>query len=102
MQPSEAVGDGTRAVDILLTWPGGKPVAIEVEGPHHFLRSPGGGLNVVDTPTRLRNHVLERWGFAVVQVNRQNAGVDYPHVESDKFRTWLEGKLRDAGVPVPR
>jgi hypothetical protein len=36
LQASQPVGDGSRVVDMLLEWPGGR-VAVEVDGPSHFL-----------------------------------------------------------------
>jgi RAP domain len=92
------VGNGSRVVDILLTWPGGR-VAVEVDGPSHFLRDVRGALTVPDTPTRLRDHIREQWGYTVVSVRLD----DWPYgsLGSYAFREALAARLRAAGVPLP-
>jgi RAP domain len=98
VQAAAPVGDGSRIVDILLTWPGGR-VAVEVDGPSHFLRDASGARTILDTPTRMRNHILEQWGFTVVSVRLE----DWPYRtwESAEFRQSLAARLRAAGVPLP-
>jgi hypothetical protein len=71
MQAAAPVGDGARVVDALLTWPGGR-VAVEVDGPLHCLRDARGALTIPNTPTRLRNHILEQWGYIVVSLRLDN------------------------------
>jgi RAP domain len=98
MQAAAPVGDGSRVVDILLTWPDGK-VAVEADGPSHFLRDARGALTILNTPTRLRNHIFEQWGYTVVSVRLD----DWPYgsLGSTSFKEALAARLRAAGVPLP-
>jgi RAP domain len=97
-QAAAPAGDGSRVVDLLLVWPGGK-VAVEADGPSHFLRDASGARTILDTPTRMRNHILEQWGYTVVAVRLD----DWPYGawESDEFRQSLAARLCAAGVPLP-
>jgi hypothetical protein len=100
VQAAVPVGDGSRIVDLLLSWPGGK-VVVEVDGPSHSGRGASGALTILNTSTRMRNHILEQWGHTVVSVQ---LGTDsYIELESDKysaFRRSLVYRLRAAGVPL--
>jgi RAP domain len=98
MQVAAPVGDGSRVADFLLTWPGGR-VTIEVDGPLHFRRAARGALTIPNTATRMRNHILEQWGYSVVAVRLE----DWPYGawESDGFQQSLAVRLRAAGVPLP-
>jgi RAP domain len=98
VQAATPVGDGSRVVDFLLTWPGGK-VAFEVDGPSHFLRNADGALTILNTRTRMRNHTLEQWGYTVVSMRLENW--PYGTLESDEFKQSLAARLRAAGVPLP-
>ena len=98
MQATTPVGDGSRAVDILVTWPGGH-LAVEADGPTHFIPSPTGGGGIVkSTATRLRDHQLAAWGVPVLSV--EVTDVPLPHFRSAAFKTLLTEQLRSAGVPI--
>ena len=64
---------GLHTVDVLLEGPplpAGVRVAVEFDGPSHFLRAAGGG-GTAPTPTgetRLRDTILRGAGFAVLAV----------------------------------
>jgi RAP domain len=98
VQAAAPVGDSSRIVDVLLTWPGGR-VAVEVDGPFHFLRDASSARTILDTPTRICKYILEQWGYTVVAVRLE----DWPYGawESDAFRQSLAARLRAAGVPLP-
>jgi RAP domain len=92
------VGDGSRIVDNSLTWPSGK-VAVEVDGFSHFLRDASGARTILITPARMRNHILEQWGYTVVSVRLE----DWPvgSLESGAFKQALAARPQSAGVPLP-
>ena len=93
------MGDGSRIVDALVTWPGGQ-LAVEVDGPHHFIPSPDGASMVKSTATRLRDHQLKAWGIPVLSI--KVAGKPVRHFQSAAFQAELAEKLRVAGVPLDR
>ena len=99
MQASAPVGDGSRAADILVTWPGGQ-LAVEADGPTHFIPSPTGGRGgtVKSTATRLRDHQLAVWGVPVLSI--EVGGVPLPHFRSAVFKADLAAGLHAAGVPI--
>ena len=79
--------DGLFTVDIALQLNGGQKLAIEVDGPSHFLsdeRSFNGG-------TVLRNRLLENRGWKVISIPL----VDwYPLREDDQKEVYLANKLK--------
>lgn len=91
------MGDGSRVVDALVTWPGGQ-LAVEVDGPTHFIPSPDGASTVKSTATRLRDHQRKAWGIAILSINV----VDKPvrKLESATFAAQLAQQLCAAGVPL--
>ena len=97
VQASAPVGDGSRIVDALVTWPGGQ-LAVEVDGPTHFIPSPDGVGTVTSTATRLRDHQLAAWGVPVLSV--AVAGKPVSYFRSPDFEAQLAEQLRDVGVPV--
>ena len=97
MQAQQAVGNGTRIVDVLLTWPGGR-LAIEVDGPYHFLTDPDTGERRRDGATVLRDAQLRRWGLDVLSV--PVAGRTVAELRSDAFCAELAALLRERGVPL--
>ena len=84
---------GTRVVDALLTWLGGRR-AVKTDGPSHFLPS-----GAPSTATRLRDHVLGQWGIPVLSV--PVAGRLMAYQRSAAFRRELAAQLRARGVPLP-
>ena len=91
------MGDGSRIVDALVTWPGGQ-LAVEADGPTHFIPSPDGIGTVTSTATRLRDHQLAAWGVPVLSVAVADKPVSY--FTSPDFEAQLAEQLRDVGVPV--
>ena len=89
------MGDGSRVVDVLLEWPGGR-VAAEVDGPHHFLEDASGERTRLDTRTLLRNRTLQMWGFEVASIPVAGWG----DLRSLAFRALIVERLRAAGVPL--
>ena len=86
--------NGLRAVDILITWSGGK-VALEIDGPHHFRKGVDGQQTQLTSATLLRDVQLQRWGYTVVSA----AVTEDVDVRSEAFRAGLLAKLCSAGVP---
>ena len=97
MQASAPVGDGSRMVDALVTWPGGR-LAVEADGPTHFIPSPDGVGTVKSTATRLRDHQLAEWDVPVLPV--KVAGKPVRYFASSDFQAELAEQLRSAGVPL--
>ena len=97
VQRAVAVGDGTRVVDVLLTWPGGR-LAVEVDGPYHFLTDPDTGERCRNGATVLRDAQLRRWGLDVLSVPVEDRPI--AALRSDAFRAELAALLRDRGVLV--
>ena len=91
------MGDGSRMVDALLTWPGGR-LAVEVDGPTHFIPSPNGSGKVKSTATRLRDHQLAAWDVRMLSIPVADKSV--PYLKSAAFQTALAEQLRAAGVPL--
>ena len=97
LQASAAVNDGSRVTDALVTWPGGQ-LAVEVDGPTHFIPDPTGGSGTVkSTATRLRDHQLAAWGVPVLSVEVTDVPVQ--HFSTAAFEVELTERLRGAGVP---
>ena len=97
MQAGAAVDDGTRVVDALLEWPGGR-LAVEVDGPSHFTTLPDTGEAWPTGATRLRDAQLRRWGLDVLSV--PVADRSRQHYRSASFQAELAALLRDRGVPI--
>jgi RAP domain len=89
------VGDGSRVVDVLLEWPDGR-VAVEVDGPSHFLVDASGKNTKLTTGTLLRNRTLEQWGLTVVSIHFEGPN----DIHTASFASRVEAQLRAAGVPV--
>ena len=98
LQAGAAVGDGTRDVDALLEWPGGR-LAVEVDGPHHFTTLPDTGEAWPTGATQLRDAELRRWGLDVLSV--PVADRSRQHFRSASFQAELMALLRSHGVPIP-
>ena len=84
-------------VDALVTWPGGR-LAVEVDGPTHFIPSPDGTGTVLSTATRLRDHQLAAWEVPMLSVPVADKPVR--HFKSAAFMAQLAEQLRAAGVPI--
>ena len=97
MQTRQPVGDGSRIVDALVTWPGGR-LAVEVDGPHHFLSDPSTGELRRNGATVLRDAQLRRWGLDVLSVPVVDRTI--AELRSDAFRAELATLLRERGVPL--
>jgi predicted component of type VI protein secretion system len=61
----QATDDGLFSIDIAVQLPDGSRLAVEVDGPYHFLSNSPGRL---DGATLLRNRLLEARGWRVVSV----------------------------------
>ena len=98
--------DKLRCVDMAISWLDGSGkragcVALEVDGPMHFLPDATGALTVPNTTTVIRNCVYARAGLRVVSVRVGNdVGRGVPEIEKSEFREVLAAQLRTAGVPV--
>ena len=64
----QSTDDGLLSIDIAITLPTGEKVAIEVDGPTHFLHSYPPGLMTYNGNTLLRNRLLEARGWRVISV----------------------------------
>jgi hypothetical protein len=96
------VGDGSRSVDALVTWPGGQ-LAIEVDGPTHF-RAPhsshsshSSSCGPLAASTRLRDYILQQWGLQVLSI--PVVGQQMHDMRSGAFQQHLGARLRQAGIP---
>jgi RAP domain len=87
--------DGSRVVDVLLEWPGGK-VVVEVDGPTHFLEDADGARTRLSTSTLLRNRTLQVWDYRVASIPVAGWG----DLRSPAFRALVVERLRAAGVPL--
>jgi hypothetical protein len=91
------VGDGSRTVDALVTWPGGQLV-IEVDGPTHFMSSRGSSCGPPTASTQLRDYTLRQWGLQVLSV--PVVDLQMRGMRLSAFQPQLEARLRRAGVPL--
>ena len=89
------MADGSRVVDVLLEWPGGR-VAVEVDGPTHFLEGADGARTRLSTSTLLRNHRLQMWGIEVASIPVAGCG----DLRSPAFRALVAERLGAAGIPL--
>jgi len=97
VQVARPVGDGSRVVDMLLTWAVGT-MAVEVDGPSHFVEGATGAHMRLSTPTLMRNATLHNlWDITVAAI--PITGWD-GHFRSAAFRAHVAERLRAAGVPV--
>ena len=89
-----AVGDGSRMVDLLVqSADGSVQVAVEVDGPTHFLRSKAGKPLAENCSTLLRNWTLQTlWGIPVVSLCVVNKSPK--QLMAPEFEAWLLGKLQ--------
>lgn len=76
-------------MDILLTV-GSVQVALEVDGPYHFVRGVAGRVVRQNGATQLRDFLLQHSGLKVVTVNVVDCSLD--HLRSQQF----QALLRDA------
>ena len=89
--------DGTRCVDILVT-AGPRRVAIEVDGPVHFVHDVDGVPVGRDGRTRLRDALLRADGLDVLSVPVE--GKAPAHFASPAFVAWLRSELDHRGINV--
>ena len=88
------VGDGTQAVDILVQSKcGSVAVAVEVDGPSHFLCSSDGGPLRENGRTKLRNWTLQNV-FNIPVVTVCVAGKTLKDFQKPAFSAWLLAQLR--------
>lgn len=98
--------DRLRCVDMVITWRDARgkrvgSVALEVDGPLHFLPDATGALTVPNTKTVFRNRVYANAGLCVVSVRvGTDVGRSLRALEADQFRVELREQLRGAGVPL--
>lgn len=88
--------DGLHSIDIALMLPSRTHIAIEVDGPMHFLacKDPSTGRLVLNGRTKLRNRLLEARGWRVLSVPVQEwCGI----VTERERRAYLEDRLRKLG-----
>jgi hypothetical protein len=99
LQASAVVGDGSRVVDALLTWREGQ-LAIEVDGPFHFMSGPGHTKSAtkLTAATRLRNYQLRLWGIKGMSIVVVDQKLKY--LRSVEFQNRLAKQLRRAAVPL--
>jgi hypothetical protein len=97
------VGDGSRSVDALVTWPGGQ-LAIEVDGPTHFRSSHSSHSSHSSScgppaaSTRLRDYILQQWGLQVLSI--PVVGQQMHDMRSGAFKQHLGALLRREAVPL--
>jgi hypothetical protein len=91
------VGDCSRSVDALVTWPGGQ-LAIEVDGPTHFRASHSSSCGPPAASTRLRDYILQQWGLQVLSF--PVVGQQMHDMRLGAFQQHLGAQLRRAGVPL--
>ena len=96
VQTQQSVGDGSRCVDVLLTWPGGR-LAVEVDGPSHFVTDMATGEQWRSGATVLRDTLLRRWGLDVLSVPVSGGPAALRTAER---RAELAAMLRERGVPL--
>jgi hypothetical protein len=90
--------DGLHAVDVLVHLPGGALVAVEFDGPTHFLRStadkPPSRTPVLNGATLFRDRLLREGGFGVVAVPFFEWAALVGDAERDDY---LSGRVAAAG-----
>jgi hypothetical protein len=97
--------DGAYSIDIAaVTAAGGLQLAVEVDGPSHFLRQP---RRAVDGPTRCRNRALAVRGFSVVSMpywewRELTAGGEGDRQQQQQQQRYLLDKSRCCWRPTGR
>ena len=89
------VGNGSRRVDILLHDRGVR-IAIEVDGPGHYVKDSTGRPVREIGSTVLRNWQLREWGYSVLSVPVM--GKSPAELRSAQHTAWLLRELRARGV----
>jgi very-short-patch-repair endonuclease len=71
-------------------------LAIEVDGPSHYLRDVSSGENVVNGATRLKTRQLRSFGWTVAHISF----LDWDHKSESERRQLVAAKLGELGLPV--
>jgi hypothetical protein len=89
----QVTADGAFSIDIAATTAAGVRVAIEADGPSHFIQ-PG---NAVGGPTQCRNRALAARGYVVLSI----PGWEWQQLRgADSKQQYLLAKLQQAGQPT--
>ena len=71
-------------------------LAVEVDGPSHFLKDLSSGENVVNGSTRFKTWQLRSLGWTVAHISY----LDWDHKSESERRQLVAAKLGELGVPV--
>ena len=71
-------------------------VAVEVDGPWHYLKDVSSGENVVNGATRFKTRVLRSLGWTVAHISF----LDWDHKSEPERRQLVAAKLDELGIPV--
>jgi hypothetical protein len=108
LQVAEPLTAGSVLYQTIVTWPGGS-VAVQLDGPQLLLHNEDdignnnnsdGVARVPSTILRLRDELLRRRGVRVLPVRTHKWRADNAF-DTDEFRAWLRGRLRELGAPLP-
>ena len=71
-------------------------LAVEVNGPSHYLKDLSSGENVVNGATRFKKRQLRSFGWTVARISF----LDWDHKSESERRKLVAAKLDELGVPV--
>ena len=71
-------------------------LAVEVDGPSHYLKDLSRGENVVNGATRFKTRLLRSFGWAVAHISF----LDWNHKSESERRQFVAFKLGELGIPV--
>jgi len=71
-------------------------LAVEVDGPSHYLKDLSSGENVVNGATRFKKRQLRSFGWTVARISF----LDWDHKSESERRKLVAAKLDELGVPV--
>jgi len=71
-------------------------LAVEVDGPSHYLKELSSGENVVNGATRFKRRQLRSFGWTVAHISY----LDWDHKSESERRELVAAKLHELGIPV--
>ena len=71
-------------------------LAVEVDGPSHYLKDVSSGENVVDDATRFKTRQLRTFGWTVAHISF----LDWNHKSESERRKLVAAKLGELAIPA--
>ena len=93
------IGDGSCAVDAMLTWPQGGLLGLVIDGSSHFTTQLDSGERRPTGAVFMRDALFSRWGVPVLVLAAADFSAD--HLDERALVPQLAALLRSQGAPLP-